>query len=528
MSFRPSIQAFFGALLLVLTLACGGGGGGGGNSPTPVAISVTPTTASLFTGASQTFAATVTGNTNTAVTWTVQEGAPGGTVTSGGVYTAPATPGTYHVIATSVADTSKRASATVTVTAAPVVAVALTPTTTSLFTGASQTFTATVTGNANTAVTWTVQEGALGGTITSGGVYTAPATPGTYHVIATSVADPSKVASATVTVTAAPVVAVALTPTTTSLFTGASQTFTATVTGNANTAVTWTVQEGALGGTITSGGVYTAPATPGTYHVIATSVADASKAASATLTVTAAPVVAVALMPTSASLVTGASQTFTATVTGNANTAVTWTVQEGALGGTITSGGVYTAPATPGTYHVIATSVADTSKSASATVTVTSVATGLNYVDPTTGTYRLLKNSTLSTASHLVLDVVGVGAPSGAAIAFTLSVGDSQTLWVKVDGADAEVIENGTVLSLGTGPLALKGKVVGGVLTAALGQKGTGSSVALNGVLARVALDLKAGAPLGPVPFAVVKAQVLQSDGSLPVVSISIGTLTVN
>ncbi|HJV38995.1 MAG TPA: hypothetical protein VJ528_09170, partial [Geothrix sp.] len=191
MSFRPSIQAFFGALLLVLTLACGGGGGGGGNSPTPVAISVTPTTASLFTGASQTFAATVTGNTNTAVTWTVQEGAPGGTVTSGGVYTAPATPGTYHVIATSVADTSKRASATVTVTA-PVVAVALTPTTTSLFTGASQTFTATVTGNANTAVTWTVQEGALGGTITSGGVYTAPATPGTYHVIATSVADTSK------------------------------------------------------------------------------------------------------------------------------------------------------------------------------------------------------------------------------------------------------------------------------------------------------------------------------------------------
>ncbi len=39
---------------------------------------------------------------------------------------------------------------------------------------------------------WTIQEGAAGGAITSGGVYTAPPVSGTYHVIATSVADPSK------------------------------------------------------------------------------------------------------------------------------------------------------------------------------------------------------------------------------------------------------------------------------------------------------------------------------------------------
>jgi len=55
-----------------------------------------------------------------------------------------------------------------------------------------QTFTATVTGATNTAVTWELVEGTSAGTITQGGVFTASTTPGTYHVIARSVEDPSK------------------------------------------------------------------------------------------------------------------------------------------------------------------------------------------------------------------------------------------------------------------------------------------------------------------------------------------------
>jgi hypothetical protein len=47
-----------------------------------------------------------------------------------------------------------------------------------------------------------VQEGAAGGSITSAGVYTAPAGAGTYHVVARSAADSTKVATATVTVSA--------------------------------------------------------------------------------------------------------------------------------------------------------------------------------------------------------------------------------------------------------------------------------------------------------------------------------------
>ena len=156
------------------------------------------------------------------------------------------------------------------------------------------------------------------------------------------------------------VVAASISPVSAALLTGATQQFTANITGSSNTAVTWS----ATGGTVSSNGLYTAPATAGTYSVTATSQADTTKSASATVTVTK---VAVSISPVSAALLTGATQQFTATVTGSTNTAVTWS----ATGGTVSSNGLYTAPATAGTYSVTATSQADTTKSASATVTVT-------------------------------------------------------------------------------------------------------------------------------------------------------------
>ncbi|MBI3489636.1 MAG: Ig-like domain-containing protein, partial [Acidobacteria bacterium] len=134
-----------------------------------------------------------------------------------------------------------------------------------------------------------------------------------------------------------------------------------------NTAVAWSVQE-ASGGAVDGSGLYTAPATPGTYHVKATSAADTSKSATVAVTVTAAPpVVAVSINPEALSVQPGKTQQFTATVTGSTNTAVAWSVQE-ASGGAVDGSGLYTAPATPGTYHVKATSAADTSKSATADV----------------------------------------------------------------------------------------------------------------------------------------------------------------
>jgi hypothetical protein len=64
--------------------------------------------------------------------------------------------------------------------------------------GRSERFTATVTGTANTAVTWT----ATGGTITQAGLFTAGQTPGNYQVSATLAADPGKKGSAAVTIQA--------------------------------------------------------------------------------------------------------------------------------------------------------------------------------------------------------------------------------------------------------------------------------------------------------------------------------------
>ncbi|MCP3098022.1 glycosyl hydrolase family 18 protein [Myxococcus sp. K15C18031901] len=95
---------------------------------------------------------------------------------------------------------------------------------------------------------------------------------------------------------------------------------------------------------------------------------------------TAPPPVVVTVSPTSVSLPTGGSKTFTATVKGSPVTTVAWSVQEGSAGGTITSAGVYTAPTRAGTYHVKATSTSNPTSSAVATITVGSPQPGRLWV----------------------------------------------------------------------------------------------------------------------------------------------------
>jgi hypothetical protein len=80
-------------------------------APQPVAVSVSPSNAVLTGGESKQFTATVTGTSNMAVTWQ----ASGGSISQTGAFTVPTRTGTYVVEATSVADTTKTAAATVTV-----------------------------------------------------------------------------------------------------------------------------------------------------------------------------------------------------------------------------------------------------------------------------------------------------------------------------------------------------------------------------------------------------------------------------
>src|SRR3954470_8234474 len=113
---RLSLFSVLLFVTLLITTACGSGG----TSPTPepipaVRVSITPANTNLLVRTSTTFSATVTGNSNQAVNYTVMQGAGGGSILNTGEYLAPITPGTYTVRATSAADPSKFADATVTV-----------------------------------------------------------------------------------------------------------------------------------------------------------------------------------------------------------------------------------------------------------------------------------------------------------------------------------------------------------------------------------------------------------------------------
>jgi len=231
-------------------------------------------------------------------------------------------------------------------------------------------FAATVTGTADTTVAWEVVESG-GGTVDASGRYSAPTTPGVFHVRATSRAVPGVSGQGTVTVVAPPPpVAVAVSPRTASVAAGGTVAFTATVTNAADTSVTWSVP-GAGCGTITTAGVYTAPAVAATCTVVATSRADGARSDTATVTVTAAPPpVAVSVTPSPAAGDACTTIAFTASVTGATDRSVTWSVQEGAAGGTISTAGVYTLPPDAGTWHVVATSNADPSRSAVVPVAV--------------------------------------------------------------------------------------------------------------------------------------------------------------
>lgn len=94
-------------VLLTLLLGCGGSDGGNGLAP-EVVVSVSPAGDTLTVGTSTTFSALVTGDSDGSVSWTILEGAVGGSVSAGGVYTAGATAGNFRIVATSSASPTSK------------------------------------------------------------------------------------------------------------------------------------------------------------------------------------------------------------------------------------------------------------------------------------------------------------------------------------------------------------------------------------------------------------------------------------
>jgi hypothetical protein len=107
-----------GSITVTITAAAGNQTQTGNFTLQVISIAISPTQLTLNAGHSQQFAATVAGTSDQTVTWSVQE-AGGGSVTTSGLYTAPGTIGTFHVIAASAVDPSKKASATVQVVPKP-------------------------------------------------------------------------------------------------------------------------------------------------------------------------------------------------------------------------------------------------------------------------------------------------------------------------------------------------------------------------------------------------------------------------
>lgn len=389
----PMTRLLLATALLTALMACSGSGSGSTTPPSvnppagqEVVVEVRPRRVTLQPGQTYTFNSVVTGTADTGVIWSVDQG--GGTVTSTGVYTAPMVVGNYKVKGSSKANPSSNGYASVTVTPSPAPTVAVSPLTASVAAGGTVAFSAVVTGSTNTAVTWSIQEGNCG-SIDATGLYSAPPFATSCRVIATSAADATATDVATVTVTAPPPpIAVTLSPPSATVAAGGTVSFVATVTGTTNGAVTWSVQEPSGCGSVSASGAYTAPAAAATCHVVATSAASTSATATATVTVTAPtppPAVSVTVSPAAGAVSSCQTLTFTATVTGATSTGVTWSVQEGAAGGSVSAAGVYTAPSVAGTYHVVATSQASPTSSTTVPVTVTDKILGVS-VSPSTTT----------------------------------------------------------------------------------------------------------------------------------------------
>lgn len=258
-------------------------------TPTVTSVTVSPTTA---TG-STTFSAVVAGTNSPSqgVSWT----ATAGTISSAGVFMAPAATSSVQnitITATSLVDPTKSGTAAVTIAAtavATVTSVTVSPNTAT----DSATFTATVNGTNSPpqTVTWT----ASAGSISSAGVFTAPAKTSSIQTItitARSTFDTTKTGTATVTLAAASPAASTVTGVTVSPGTATgSTTFSAVVAGtnSPSQAVTWTASAGAISST----GVFTAPAAASSAQSItitARSVQDATKAGTATVTIAAVTV----------------------------------------------------------------------------------------------------------------------------------------------------------------------------------------------------------------------------------------------
>jgi Malectin domain/Chitobiase/beta-hexosaminidase C-terminal domain len=326
------------------------------SSASGVFVQVSPTTASLYASQQRQFTSSVFGDANTAVTWTYSPQV--GTLTANGLYTAPASVTTAQavsVIATSQADSTKSATATVNLLPP---AGSFTP----IFVHSGGSAYSDSLGN-----NWSADTGFTGGQVAStskaiantldpalyqaerygNSAYQFSVPPGKYTVVL-------KFAETYWTTTGR------------RLF---------------NTSINGTQVLTNFDIVAAAGAAFTAidksfPVTvTGSSIMIQFSAGSADLPKISAIEIKVDSGIGIQISPTSASLLASQSQQLAATVTGTTNLGVTWTYSP-QVGTLVTSGataGLYTAPSsmtTAQTVHVTATSVADPTQAASATVSL--------------------------------------------------------------------------------------------------------------------------------------------------------------
>ena len=377
---------------------------------------ITPDKARISVGGTMQFRASIRGAKSEALDWSVLGGAANGTVSESGLYRTPVpmvTPAKVVVRAASAADPSKYADAEVSVIAVelkvtprppgqrrnrdggvfgsvvhsvtrlylpfdPVSPILFGPIFRSkggqlyLPAGGSYQFYAQAESTIDQRVRWGIEGDPELGTISESGLYVAPTrirTPATVVIRATSEADTTKIGQTSLTI---PPIVVRAEPRQAQVLAGANLQLKSEVQNSVNTAATWRI-EGADNGTVTASGLYTAPvgvATPRTVTVTAVSVADPTKTAAVTVAI---PDVQIALSPNSVELRPGESHKFQARVSNAANQSVQWKLDGPTEAGEVSAAGVFRASlgiTEPVTLRVVATSVADPTKTAVAVVRV--------------------------------------------------------------------------------------------------------------------------------------------------------------
>jgi len=338
-------------------------------STQPVSLAITPATLTLMAGMSEQMGFSLVAPSNRLI-WS----ASAGTVSATGFFTAPNAPGTCTITAQSVDDPTRTSTCAITVIDD---LLKIEPITVTLDRNQVLQFGYRFSGPSGAMLTWS----ATGGLITQSGLYVAPAVPGTYTVSLASSSDPSLVQSSTVTVSATPSIQVV--PGSTSVAPGATATFSAVVRSGG---VTWSVLP-ASGGTITQAGVYQAPLVSGTYTVVAVSTLDGATygtaqvlvgvgaggggASGGTSTGTGVSGAQITLAPSFVNTQSGTYWPFSASVTGCANTAVTWSILGSPTTAQIDPSGVFSA-SKPGSYQVVASSNGDPTATVTASVNVAS------------------------------------------------------------------------------------------------------------------------------------------------------------